>query len=195
MAKYAEKDSSEHGAGDVHARLIDAAGELLVERGYRGATTREIAQRAGVTEMTLFRHFTSKEALMRRGIEMNCEGFAAMVPQPTGDLAGDLLTLLEQYRLMWESRMEKTLELLPECRAIPRCRKRAYPRAFNATANASSPSSAITSRPVCCARSPPKKPPSPSLAPSSSASFLAKPMVSNMPSIRKNMYSGTCTGE
>ncbi len=37
--------------------------KLISEKGYVGATTREIAQEAGVTELTLFRHFKSKERL------------------------------------------------------------------------------------------------------------------------------------
>jgi AcrR family transcriptional regulator len=36
---------------------------LVSEKGYLGATTREIARGAGVTELTLFRHFGSKERL------------------------------------------------------------------------------------------------------------------------------------
>ena len=43
--------------------LLRAALELISERGYLGATTREIARRADVTEITLFRHFGSKERL------------------------------------------------------------------------------------------------------------------------------------
>jgi len=37
--------------------------KLISEKGYLGATTREIAQEAGVTELTLFRHFGAKEKL------------------------------------------------------------------------------------------------------------------------------------
>ena len=33
----------------IQRRLFQAALELLAERGYRGATTREIARRAGVS--------------------------------------------------------------------------------------------------------------------------------------------------
>jgi AcrR family transcriptional regulator len=44
-------------------KLLDATLELISEKGYLGATTREIAQEAGVTELTLFRHFGSKEKL------------------------------------------------------------------------------------------------------------------------------------
>jgi len=44
-------------------RLLEATLKLISEKGYPGATTREIAQEAGVTELTLFRHFGSKEKL------------------------------------------------------------------------------------------------------------------------------------
>jgi AcrR family transcriptional regulator len=44
-------------------RLLDATLKLISEKGYLGATTREIAQEAQVTELTLFRHFGTKERL------------------------------------------------------------------------------------------------------------------------------------
>ena len=48
---------------DVTARIRDAACALFAERGYHFATTREIANRAAVSETLLFRHFGSKAAL------------------------------------------------------------------------------------------------------------------------------------
>lgn len=48
---------------DTKERLLEATFKLISEKGYLGATTREIAHRAGVTELTLFRHFSSKERL------------------------------------------------------------------------------------------------------------------------------------
>lgn len=45
--------------------LLEATLKLISEKGYLGATTREIAQVAGVTELTLFRHFGSKERLFQ----------------------------------------------------------------------------------------------------------------------------------
>jgi AcrR family transcriptional regulator len=44
-------------------RLLGATMKLVSEKGYVKATTREIAQEAGVSEITLFRHFGSKEKL------------------------------------------------------------------------------------------------------------------------------------
>ena len=48
---------------ETSERLLKATLKLISEKGYLGATTREIAQEAGVTELTLFRHFGSKERL------------------------------------------------------------------------------------------------------------------------------------
>jgi len=44
-------------------RLLESMLQLVSQKGYLGATTREISQRAGVTELTLFRHFGTKEKL------------------------------------------------------------------------------------------------------------------------------------
>lgn len=52
----------------VRDQLLDAAARLYAETGYRGATTRRIATAAGVNEITLFRHFGSKEALLHEAI-------------------------------------------------------------------------------------------------------------------------------
>jgi AcrR family transcriptional regulator len=52
----------------VRDQLLKAAARLYTEAGYRGATTRRIALEAGVNEITLFRHFGSKDALMREAI-------------------------------------------------------------------------------------------------------------------------------
>jgi len=51
------------GPSDTKLKLLEATLELISEKGYLGATTREIAQRAGVSELTLFRKFEKKEKL------------------------------------------------------------------------------------------------------------------------------------
>lgn len=48
---------------ETKKKLLEATLGLISEKGYLGATTREIAKKAGVTEVTLFRHFGSKERL------------------------------------------------------------------------------------------------------------------------------------
>jgi AcrR family transcriptional regulator len=50
---------------DTRDRLVEAALHEFAARGFDGATTREIAQRAGVALAALPYHFTTKEALWR----------------------------------------------------------------------------------------------------------------------------------
>lgn len=54
---------------DIRNRILDAAIRVFGETGYRGATTRRIAQVADVNEVTLFRHFGSKEELLREAVQ------------------------------------------------------------------------------------------------------------------------------
>lgn len=49
-------------------RILDAARKVFGEFGFRGATTRRIAQEAGVNEVTLFRTFGSKAALIEEAL-------------------------------------------------------------------------------------------------------------------------------
>lgn len=48
---------------DTHERIISAAKELFEKKGFAAATTKEIADLAGVSEVTLFRHFENKRRL------------------------------------------------------------------------------------------------------------------------------------
>ncbi len=54
---------------DVRESLLKATIKLFGEVGSRGATTRRIAQEAGVNEVTLFRHFKSKDDLLEAALE------------------------------------------------------------------------------------------------------------------------------
>lgn len=53
---------------EVRSRLIEAARDVFAERGYAGASTREIAQRAEVAEVLLFRHFGNKAGLFDEAV-------------------------------------------------------------------------------------------------------------------------------
>jgi AcrR family transcriptional regulator len=54
---------------DTRQRILDAATELFVDRGYEATSLREIAERVGVTKAALYYHFTSKEELLRALLE------------------------------------------------------------------------------------------------------------------------------
>jgi AcrR family transcriptional regulator len=50
-------------------RIVDAATDLFSERSFDGATTREIAAQAGVTQPLVTYHFHSKEELWRAAVD------------------------------------------------------------------------------------------------------------------------------
>ncbi|MDQ1505279.1 MAG: hypothetical protein QOD57_3006 [Actinomycetota bacterium] len=60
MSVVANSKASELTREDV----IDAAAELVAERGYRGLSMRALAERCGVATMTLYRHVRTKEDLL-----------------------------------------------------------------------------------------------------------------------------------
>lgn len=50
-------------------KLLEATIDAIVELGYAGATTREICQRAGVSQGGLFRHFSTRRDLVVAAVE------------------------------------------------------------------------------------------------------------------------------
>lgn len=67
---------------EVRGLIAGAARAVFAERGFAGATTREIAERGGVGEVLIFRHFGSKAAL-----------FDEVVFAPFDRMIGDFLDL------------------------------------------------------------------------------------------------------
>ena len=81
-----------HGAmsrwpSNPRGRLEQAAMDLFIERGYDQTTVAEIAERAGLTERTFFRHFSDKREVLFRGGELlqeaMVEALAAAPPEAT----------------------------------------------------------------------------------------------------------------
>jgi AcrR family transcriptional regulator len=68
----------------THARLLDCALDLFERQGFDGTTVAQIAQAAGVTQMTFFRHFPSKESLLVDD-PYDPEMVASVAAQPIAD--------------------------------------------------------------------------------------------------------------
>ncbi len=62
MAENAPHTSAEHEA--KLGRLLDIAAEIFAEKGYHGASIRDLSKRAGVSLSGLYYYFTSKEELL-----------------------------------------------------------------------------------------------------------------------------------
>ncbi|MBX3174035.1 MAG: TolC family protein [Gemmatimonadaceae bacterium] len=87
-------------------QLLDAAVRVYAESGFRGATTRKIAEAAGVNEVTLFRLFGSKAALIEAAVEaVSKVGSRAKLPETPQDPVRELTAWAEQdHRFMLEIR-------------------------------------------------------------------------------------------
>lgn len=54
---------------DRQAQILAAALDVFADKGYNGATTLEIAKAANISEVTLFRHFSSKKEIFNSSIQ------------------------------------------------------------------------------------------------------------------------------
>ena len=83
-------------------RLLDAAFESLVEKGYAGTTTMEVCRRAGASRGTMLHHFPTKATLllasMEDVIERRVAAFAEALPsiEPGKTWAEPII------RMLWE---------------------------------------------------------------------------------------------
>jgi len=70
-------------ATDRRRQLLESALDLFARKGFEGATTKEIAAAAGVTEAIIFRHFPNKHALYSAVLDYKHESgeVAAVVAQ------------------------------------------------------------------------------------------------------------------
>ena len=94
-------------------RILEAAARVFEEHGTRGATTRRIAEAAGVNEVTLFRHFGTKDKLLRAALEW-AAGEQADRPLPQlPDLPVDPVAELTEW-------CRAHLHSLHECRMLIR---------------------------------------------------------------------------
>ncbi len=86
-------------------RLLEAARAEFSERGIEAATTRGIASRAGCNEVTLFRHFESKQKLLSAVVSETSADFEALCSCEdgfSGDLEEDLLRFAMVYNDSFE---------------------------------------------------------------------------------------------
>jgi AcrR family transcriptional regulator len=63
-------------AGDVKARILDAAQRVFLKRGYQSASLDEIAETAPASKPTIYAHFPGKEALFEAVVARVIEGLA-----------------------------------------------------------------------------------------------------------------------
>lgn len=94
--------------------LLDVTARLYSEFGWRGTTTRRIAEAAGVNEVTIFRQFGSKEALLLESIQ------SASQQETTNhlpDVPSDLRRELTQWALAHHTEISGKRQMIRNCLA------------------------------------------------------------------------------
>ncbi|MES0361527.1 MAG: TetR/AcrR family transcriptional regulator [Anaerolineales bacterium] len=80
-------------------QIYRAVMQVVSERGYAGATTKQMADAANVSEVTLFRKYENKAELVKQAILFIVEqtDFSSAA-QYTGDIHADLLRVVQAYQ-------------------------------------------------------------------------------------------------
>ena len=74
---------------DRRQLILEAALDVFAEQGFEGATTKEIAARAGVTHGLIYFYFASKEDLFQATFEHTLRGALDQIHLPSAEDAGD----------------------------------------------------------------------------------------------------------
>jgi AcrR family transcriptional regulator len=116
---------SENTQENTRQRMITAAMQLFGKVGYSQASTRAIAEAAGVNEVTLFRHFGNKKNLLMACIEtFNASSFAAKFEaELTGDYSEDILRMAHLQIQDTAANFEILRLLLCDARNVPELRE------------------------------------------------------------------------
>ena len=114
-------------------KILLEASHLFATHGFRGASTRQIAERVGVQQPTLFKHFSSKRAMLAEltvyGMVVpahHAEAAAATAGSAIDRFAGYVAWELEWYRTMpldlrgVTDQVVRTERLVPARRALRR---------------------------------------------------------------------------
>jgi AcrR family transcriptional regulator len=71
---------------DTRTTILNAAVQVFSQHGFRGSTTRRIAEAAEVNEVTIFRYFGSKDALLQEAIRgSNTNAVTSQLPEDPQD--------------------------------------------------------------------------------------------------------------
>ena len=103
----AGKESAGNRTGDVEGAILQAARDLLAEKGLQGLSMRTVAQRVGVSATAIYHYFENKEALVQRVVRQGFERFGEYIEQamrahPRGSL--------ERVRAVGEAYLQFALE-------------------------------------------------------------------------------------
>ncbi len=126
-------------AGDVQTRILDAAQQLFLERGFRSTSIDEIAEIAPASKPTIYAHFPGKEALFTAVVGRTINGltnFEGFTPQ--GRTIQDKLANLgtEIVQRFIEDTRDLTRATIAEARRFPELSRNVHDAARDRAAGA-----------------------------------------------------------
>lgn len=104
-------------------RLLEATVTVFAELGYRATTTQQIARRAEVNEVTLFRRYGGKAALINAALTHALAGSPFARLAITDDVTADLVALVQAYAETSRQYGGAVLTLLAEAPRHPELRE------------------------------------------------------------------------
>lgn len=96
----------------TNQRILDAATRIFARDGVSGATTREIARVAKVNEVTLFRHFTNKEELLRQVVLQYSKNFENVFADASFETQAELNRTVQTFVLSYSKMLLKKEEFI-----------------------------------------------------------------------------------
>lgn len=120
---------------DTRDQILAAAATVFAQHGFRGSTTRRIADAAGVNEVTLFRYFGSKDALLEEAVRLDSTvPLGGLLPDVPVDPEAELTTWAEAVREHLHSKRSLIRKCMGEMEERPEmmlCAKQAPVRSTN----------------------------------------------------------------
>lgn len=98
------------GMYSTKSHILQTAINLMEKKGYKGVTTKEIANVSGYSEMTLFRYFGTKQTLLKKAVEKYSTIFP-MLDKLEIQLKYDLLTDLMLISECYQKHLEKNKQI------------------------------------------------------------------------------------
>ncbi len=101
---------------DIYSAVI----QIVTERGYAGATTKQMAEAAQVSEVTLFRKYGSKPQLVKQAImSIISQTNFGNAAEYSGNITADLMQVVKTYRESASRHGQFFAVLLVEIRRYP----------------------------------------------------------------------------
>jgi AcrR family transcriptional regulator len=110
-------------------QILDAAAQLIAEKGFHRATTREIAGTAGISEGTIYNYFDNKESLLI-GLMVRLAQLESLNDELTEALQGDVrdffVAMFSQRSGYVQQGQEMIKAVLPEVMVNPELQEQFY---------------------------------------------------------------------